>query len=217
MGKFIGAVAMLLLPCAVAAAEDPETVYGKLHRATLAGNVEEVLTYASVGKRKEIASLPGKEDLVRMLAMSLPQTYSVTSKDVGARKAHLDLRGVHDASGPARGRAELIKEKGQWKVTDWAWDAMAAASEPQLVRVQASQAATTKAAPAQEPMKGEAPQDQKAPAAAATPETAALVPVEAPTLRRATADQMPCLIKPVMSDDDLRRCGANPPKYEDNN
>lgn len=216
MGKLTGAVAMLLLPCAVAAAEDPETVYGKLHRATLAGNVEEVLSYSSTGKRKEIASLPGKEDMVRMLAMSLPQTYSVTSRDVGARKAHLDLRGVHDASGPARGHADLVKEKGRWKVTDWSWDAMAAASEPQLVRVQASQAATpAKAAPPQEPMKDEA-QAEKAPAGTATPETAALVPVEAPTLRRATADQMPCLIKPVMSDEDLRRCGANPPRYEDN-
>ena len=39
-------------------------------------------------------------------------------------------------------------------------------------------------------------------------------PVEAPTLRRATADDIGCIIKPVMTDDELRRCGATPPKYD---
>jgi hypothetical protein len=47
-----------------------------------------------------------------------------------------------------------------------------------------------------------------------TPEIVSTVPVEAPTLRKASAETAPCLIKPVMSDDDLRRCGANPPKYD---
>ena len=51
-------------------------------------------------------------------------------------------------------------------------------------------------------------------AEAAAPAPAALVPVEAPTLRRATAADLGCVIRPVMTDDDLRRCGATPPKYE---
>ena len=197
-------VLMAFLPFAAVAAEDPETVYGKLHEATLAGDVEAVLSHAAIGKRKEIASLPGREDMVRMMAMSLPKTFSVTQREVGARKAHLELRGVHDSSGPSRGSADLVKEKGAWKVEQWSWDGGVAAQEGQLVRVQTAQA-PMKEAPAQEPAKG---------TEAAAPAPAALVPVEAPMLRRASVADLPCMIKPVMTDDDLRRCGATPPKYE---
>lgn len=199
MDKIFGAVlvALLALLFAVpaAAADDPETVYGKLHRATLAGSVEEVLSYATAGKRKEMASLAGKEDVVRMMALSLPKAYSVTKNDTSAdgRKAHLELRGVHDSGGPSRGNAEFVKEKGAWKVDEWSWSALA-----------------------QAPMKDAAqPEPAKAPATAtATAEPVATAPVDAPTLRRTSAEAAPCVIKPVMSDDDLRRCGANPPKYD---
>ena len=199
MDKIFGAVlvALLALLFAVpaAAADDPETVYGKLHRATLAGSVEEVLSYASAGKRKEMASLAGKEDVVRMMALSLPKAYSVTKNDTSAdgRKAHLELRGVHDSGGPSRGNAEFVKEKGAWKVDEWSWSVLA-----------------------QAPMKDAAqPEPAKAPATAtATAEPVATAPVDAPTLRRTSAEAAPCVIKPVMSDDDLRRCGATPPKYD---
>ena len=70
-------VLMAFLPRAAFAAEDPEAVYGKLHAATLAGDVEQVLSLATAGKRKEIAALPGREDMVRMMAMTLPKTWSV--------------------------------------------------------------------------------------------------------------------------------------------
>lgn len=195
MDKICVAVLALLLAVPAAAADDPETVYGKLHRATLAGSVEEVLSYATAGKRKEMASLAGKEDVVRMMALSLPKAYSVTKNDTSAdgRKAHLELRGVHDSGGPSRGNAELVKEKGAWKVDEWSWTLLA-----------------------QAPMKDAAqPEPAKAPAAGtATAEIVSTVPVDAPTLRKTSAEAAPCVIKPVMSDDDLRRCGANPPKYD---
>lgn len=192
MDKICVAVLALLVAVPAAAADDPETVYGKLHRATLAGSVEEVLSYATAGKRKEMASLPGREDVVRMMALSLPKAYSVTKKDVDGSKAHLEFRGVHDSGGPSRGNAEFVKEKGAWKVDEWSWSALA-----------------------QAPMKDAAqPESAKAPATPAGTEMVATVPVDAPTLRKATAETAPCVIKPVMSDDDLRRCGANPPKYD---
>ena len=199
MDRIFGAVLALLVAVPAAAVDDPETVYGKLHRATLAGSVEEVLSYATAGKRKEMASLAGKEDAVRMMAMSLPQAYSVTKKDVDGRKAHLELRGVHDSGGPSRGNAELVKEKGAWKVDEWSWSALAQAP--------------MKDAPQPEPAKVPA-EAAKPPAEAATAETVSTVPVPAPTLRRASADAVGCVIKPVMSDQDLRRCGATPPKYD---
>ena len=192
MDKICVAVLALLVAVPAAAVDDPETVYGKLHRATLAGSVEEVLSYATAEKRKEMASLAGKEDMVRMMALSLPKAYSVTKKDVDGAKAHLEFRGVHDSGGPSRGNAEFVKEKGAWKVDEWSWSALA-----------------------QAPMKDAAqPGAAKAPATPASPETAATVPVDAPTLRKASAETAPCVIKPVMSDDDLRRCGATPPKYD---
>ncbi|HEX6296340.1 MAG TPA: hypothetical protein VFZ74_07145 [Burkholderiales bacterium] len=199
MDRIFGAVLALLVAVPAAAVDDPETVYGKLHRATLAGSVEEVLSYATAGRRKEMASLAGKEDAVRMMAMSLPKDYSVTKKDVDGRKAHLELRGVHDSGGPSRGNAELVKEKGAWKVDEWSWSAIAQAP--------------VKDAPQPEPAKAPA-EAAKPPAEAATAETVSTVPVPAPTLRRASADAAGCVIKPVMSDQDLRRCGATPPKYD---
>jgi len=196
MDKIFGAVLVALLALLVAvpaaAADDPETVYGKLHRATLAGSVEEVLSYASAGRRKEMASLAGKEDMVRMMALSLPEAYSVTKKAVEGSKAHLEFRGVHDSSGPTFGNAEFVKEKGAWKVDEWSWSALAQATAPK------------------EPA---APQEQ--PAMEKQPATTEVTqPIDAPTLRKTSAEAAPCVIKPVMSDDDLRRCGANPPKYD---
>jgi len=185
---------MAFVPCAAFAADDPETVYGKLHRATLAGSVEEVMSYATAGKRKEMASLSGKEDVVRMMALSLPKAYSVTKNDTSAdgRKAHLELRGVHDSGGPSRGNAEFVKEKGAWKVDEWSWSALAQATPPK-----------EPAAP------------QKEPAVEKPPAPVELTqPIDAPTLRKQTAETTPCVIKPVMSDDELRRCGATPPKYD---
>lgn len=194
MDKIFVAVLALLVAVPAAAADDPEAVYGKLHRATLAGSVEEVLSYATAGRRKEMASLAGKEDVVRMMALSLPKAYSVTKNDTSAdgRKAHLELRGVHDSGGPSRGNAELVKEKGAWKVDEWSWSALAQAPAPK-----------EPAAP-QEP-----PAMEKQPAT-----TEVTQPIDAPTLRRTSAEAAPCVIKPVMSDDDLRRCGATPPKYD---
>jgi len=161
MRKALGILAFV--PLAAFAADDPETVYGKLHRATLAGSVEEVLSYASKGKRKEMAALAGKEDTVRMMAMSLPKTWSLTKKDVEARKAHLEFRGVHD-SGPSRGSADFVKEKGAWKVEEWGWTILA-------------QAPATTPVPQKEPaMEKPAPRE---------PESTQ--PVDAPTLRRCGA------------------------------
>ena len=206
MDRIFGAVLALLVAVPAAAVDDPEAVYGKLHRATLVGSVEEVLSYATAGKRKEMASLAGKEDAVRMMAMSLPKDYSVTKKDVDGRKAHLELRGVHDSGGPSRGNAELVKEKGAWKVGEWSWSALA----------QAPMKEAPQPGPAKVPAEAAKPPAEAAkPAAeAVTAETVSTVPVPAPTLRKASADAAGCVIKPVMSDQDLRRCGATPPKYD---
>ena len=51
MIRILGVV-MTVLPLAALGADEPEAVYAKLHRATLAGNVDEVLAHASAERRK---------------------------------------------------------------------------------------------------------------------------------------------------------------------
>lgn len=197
MGAVAGSVLGMLIAAAALAADGPEAVYAKLHRATLQGDVQAVLDHATAARRAQMAPLPGKEDMVRMMAMSLPQTYSITSTTVSpnGRSALLRARGVHEKLGPAQATVQLFREDGEWKVDEWSWaELVAAEREPAMVRVQAS------ATPP--PPKPAAPEEEK-PAAA----------VEVPTLRKASDKDKPCVIKPVMSDEDLRRCGATPPKY----
>ena len=191
------AAPLLLWAGPASAADGPEAVYDKLHRATLAGNVEEVLSHASAQRRAEMASLPGKEDMVHMAAMALPRTYSITRRTVRGGKAHLSAQGIHESDGPARGEVDLVREKGEWKVDEWNWSRLAQAPK--------EEAMPKEAAPPPEKKEADTP-----PVATVTPSE----PVDAPMLRRATAEDVGCVIKPVMTDADLRRCGATPPKYD---
>lgn len=191
------AAPLLLWAGPASAADGPEAVYDKLHRATLAGNVEEVLSHASAQRRAEMASLPGKEDMVHMAAMALPRTYSITRKSVRGGKAHLSAQGIHESDGPARGEVDLVREKGEWKVDEWNWSRLAQAPK--------EEAMPKEAAPPPEKKEADAP-----PPAVVAPSE----PVDAPMLRRATAEDVGCVIKPVMTDVELRRCGATPPRYD---
>jgi hypothetical protein len=164
----------MLVSGAAGAAEGPEAVYAKLHRATLDGNVEEVLSYS-------------------------------TSRKVSGAKAHLKAQGVIESDGPARGEVELVREKGEWKVDEWSWARLAQASKD-------AAPVDAKGAKPQEPAAAEKAADATAGPQPVEPIPA--VPVDAPTLRRATAEDIGCVIKPVMTDDELRRCGATPPKYD---
>ena len=194
---------VLLVPGAVLAADGPEAVYGKLHKATLAGNVDEVLSYATSARRKEMAELPGREDMVRVMAMAMPKSYSVTRKDVDGAKAVLQVRGLHEEHGPAAAKVLLYKEKGSWKVDEWGWEQLVQATPPK------------EAPPSDAMSKTDSDKPAANTAGSAQPvEPIPAVPVDAPTLRKTSAETAPCLIKPVMSDDDLRRCGATPPKYD---
>jgi hypothetical protein len=98
----------------------------------------------------------------------------------------------------------LYKEKGNWKVDEWGWEQLAQATPPP--DAPASEA-VTQIPPIPKP-------SANAPGAAQPVEPIPAEPVDAPTLRKTSAEAAPCLIKPVMTDDDLRRCGATPPKYD---
>ena len=194
--------ALLALP---AAAQAPEDAYSKLHNAVLSKNLRDVMRYATNARRAEVAANPSAEATIASMAAMLPKTYTVTAKDVApdGNSARLRVAGVLEASAertPMLGLIDMRRESGEWRVEQWTWSS--------------DRAAAGQTAPAQKPVAkaADAPADTPAPAAkpAAAPRPAAPAVTADAALGR-TAKPAPCVVKPVMSDDDLRNCGARVP------
>ncbi len=139
--------ALFILFCAGAVAqEDPEAVYAKLHRATLAGKTDEVLSYGTAAQQAELAKMPKeqKDAAIGFMAKMLPATYTITEKTIApdGNSAVLRGTGVVDFIGKADSYllANFKKEGGVWKVEKSSWSnnkppgaAVAAAPSPQTV------------------------------------------------------------------------------------
>lgn len=189
--RSLAAAAALVLSCSAALAQEPpDAVYRKLHNATLGSNLREMLLYATEARRAELAAMPGGNEAVKLMSMMMPRNYTVTGTNVSAdgMSAQLRATGTGSFMGAAQqmhGTVNFMKEKGEWKVDKWEWsDKPGAAPKP---------------AP-ESPSPALVQRLVKQPAA---PE---------PTPEGATRTQQPsdCVIKPVMTDDDLKRCGASP-------
>lgn len=183
--RSITACVLVLLAAAAGAADEPDAVYRKLHDATLAGNVDEMLKYASASQRADIAALPDRRTALKFLSTMMPKAYAITSKVLGpdGKTARILATGAHNVMGktqPMYGEISLRKEAGEWKVDQWGWS-NDRPDDTALVRP------------------GPAP----APARAAKP--AGVAAPKEPTLRRAET-KADCVFKPVMTDEDLERC-----------
>lgn len=126
--KFICRFALLILTCTGALAqEDPEAVYAKLHRATLAGNTAEVLSYGTAAAQAEFTSKPQaeKDAVVKALAQVLPRTYTITEKTIApdGNSAVLRGTGISEYQGRAESYLNAVfkKEGDAWKVSTWGW------------------------------------------------------------------------------------------------
>jgi hypothetical protein len=103
------------------AQEDPEAVYAKLHRATLAGNADEVMTYVAAATKAELAAKPQaeREALMRALAQAAPKTYTITEKSIApdGKSAVLRGTGVSEFQGRAEAylSASFRKEGDAWQ------------------------------------------------------------------------------------------------------
>lgn len=120
--------ALVALFCTGALAqEDPEAVYAKLHRATLAGKTDEVMSYGTAAQRAELAKLPKeeREAVIGFLSKMLPATYTITEKTIApdGNSAVLRGTGVIEIIGKADSYllANFKKEGGVWKVEKWSW------------------------------------------------------------------------------------------------
>jgi hypothetical protein len=187
-----------------AAAQAPEAAYSKLHSAVLAKNMKDVMRYATNARRAEVASNPSAEATIEAMSAMLPKTYQVTGKTVtpDGNSAQLRTSGLLDVGGqraPMHGVIDLRRESGEWRVEQWAWssDRPAVGQTAQATKPEAKAADAPPAKPAPKP------------AAAAKAESSGDA-----MLGRSTKPA-PCVIKPVMSDADLKNCGARVPvSYE---
>ena len=185
----MAAVILVLASASAGAADEPEAVYRKLHSATLAGNVDEMLKFASGAQRAEISALPDRGTALKFLATMMPKSYAINSRVLGpdGKTARILATGAHIVMGqtqPMYGEISLKKEGGEWKVDQWGWSNDKPDTE----------------APAPSGTAGTA---RGSPVAARPPPAAG----KEPTLRRAEP-KSECVIKPVMTDEDLERCRA---------
>jgi hypothetical protein len=179
-----GAAAILaLLPAGALAQEDPEAVYARLHRASLAGNSAEVLSFATARQNADLASKSKaeKDAVIQFMAKLMPKTYSITGKTIAPDGNSAVLRGT--GIGEFMGKSQMyltanfVKEAGTWKVDQWGWtsDKPAAPAKPEpkpeakMAELKPEPKAAPKPAPAPAKMEKEAVQqsETRPPASAA--------------------------------------------------
>jgi hypothetical protein len=178
------AAILLLVPFAALAQEDPEAVYAKMHKAALAGNSDEVISYASAKQKADLGSKTKAERdaVIGVMAKLIPKTYSVTGKNISGDTALLQGTGQGGIGSSAMYlSASFVKEGGAWKVDQWGWS-----SDKPGPLAQAKPAAR---APA---VKAEA-KAASARVEAAAPEKAAAKPAAARRTRDSDRDARECL------------------------
>jgi len=197
-------VAMLvLLPLAalpalpVRAADEPEAVYAKFHRAAMAGDLEDMLKYGPAERRAEIQAMsaPSREAALRMAQYMMPRAFTLLRKSVQPNG-----RATLVVSGPGSRGSERLEtmygvvrmrtENGEWKVEESNWGN----EKPAIL------ATPNPAAPAAA--------DKTAPKAAASAKGAPVVgsmSSSTPGRTLGTA-RPPCVYKAVMTAEDIENC-----------
>lgn len=218
--------ALLAVPPCAMAQDDPETAYLRLHRATLAHNLPEMVLYASEERKTELLGFAGDPIRLKLVSSMMPRVYTVRSlaRSPDGTRVRIRATGTFTFMGstaPSFGVIDVVREPAGWKVDRFEWTGdkppgfdAAVAQSP--VR-RGSSGTTEKAPPA-----AEAPQPAPEPAApsAASPAapvaekppaaSAPAVASPAPGMVERSRPRGPCEIKPVMSDEDLLNCGASP-------
>jgi len=200
-------------PCAARAQDDPESAYLKLHRATLAHNLNEMMLYASEERRAELLTYAGNPVPLRLVSSMMPRVYTVRSLATSPDGTRARMRATGSftfmgSTAPSFGVVDLVRETGGWKVDKFEWTGdkppgfdAAVAQSP----VRRGASGGLEKAPPAEP--------KPAPAREAEPPVPAAAPVTEsppPGMVERSRNRTPCEIKPVMTDEDLQNCGASP-------
>ncbi len=182
------AAAAFLLPCAATAADEPEVVYAKFHRAAMAGDLDEMLKYAPAQRRAEMQGLSDahREAALKMAQLMMPRAFKLERKNVTPKgRATLIVSGPSDGSNPdvtkVYGTVSMLLENGEWKVAESNW------SEDKPVLLSTPQPA---AAPA-----------EKGGSSTKGPQAVGSAPA-----RKMGEAKPECVYKPVMTAEDMERC-----------
>ena len=126
------AVAFLLLGFAplAPAADEPEAVYAKFHRAAMAGDLEEMFRYGLERRRVDVKGMPAssKEAALKLARSMVPAGYTLQRKTVQDNgRATLVVTGGWAAEGQppqtVYATVRLLLENGEWKLDEARWSA----------------------------------------------------------------------------------------------
>jgi len=185
------AAALVFLPRAAPAAEEPEAVYAKFHRAAMAGDVDEMLKYGLARRRAEMqgASGPTREAALKLVQFMMPRAFKLENKAVNVKSGRATLTvsgpfegGRHDMD-TVYGTVKMVVENGEWKVDEASWSN----DKPPVLAAQK---------PAAPPAAG------KAAAAAAGAQAVG----STSQIRKLGEAKPECVYKPVMTAEDVERC-----------
>jgi hypothetical protein len=184
MERKFAAALLIVLSGAAAAADDIEAVYAKLHAAALARNVDEMMKYATEARRNELETTPDKEPVVALMAATMPKAYRITGKafSPGGDAAQLRASGLSGMVGMGEQLVYGVMDFAREK-GEWRVDKWSWSSERPV-----------------------------APQGFVRTQPREIVK-EAPAPVLSVEKSKPqCVIKPVMSDAELRVCGARLPE-----
>ena len=218
--QFFFAALALAAALPLAAAEEPEAVYAKFHRALVNEDLEEMLQHGTDAQRAELAGMSAaqKKASLKMMAMLMPHSYALRSKNVNpdGQGARLHLTGMGKPLIGAKpealyGTAQMVLQRGAWKVASVEWN-----NRDPGVPAQAAPARPAPAAAATPAAKPAVPPAAKAAAAAPQPAPQKSTARQRSTLPVGAMDSAPerklgtqkpaCVYKPVMTAEDLEAC-----------
>ena len=200
IAAFLSLTALAAAPAR--AADEPDAVYAKYHRAAVTRDLNEMLRYAAAEQRNELSDIsPAQKDAaMKMLEASMPRVYMLKDKTVApdGKRARLLVSGPGGSVLDARpetlyGTITMVNERGEWKVAASNWTNTPPAGLPSAPAARAAPAAAPKSA---------APKS-----AMPVRSGAALVgSTSAPPERKLGQAKEPCVYKPVMTAEDMENC-----------
>ncbi len=148
---------LILLPLSALGADSPDAVYAKVHRAAMAGDLEELIKYSPTKRRAEIQAMnaASKDAQLKMARHLLPRGYQVHRTTV-----QVDGHAIVLVSGPWFGEGEkpltmygvvrMVLEDGEWKFEESNWSTQ---KPPELAGPKPAAASATVKPPPGVPMK----------------------------------------------------------------
>jgi hypothetical protein len=117
MRSFFLAAIVLFVSSPARAADGPEAVLLKFHRAGLQADVDTMMRHSTGDAQRRMKIDANWQEQAQKLQYILPSSYVVTGRAAGSSRVVLNLQG----SGRAAGKATLVKEGEVWKVDRVAW------------------------------------------------------------------------------------------------